>query len=385
MISLKEELKSFPAIDLENLEREGLNLTDSIKNSIVLYNKAIESIRMGNEDIAIINLKKAVAMNPAFYEAVNLLGLCYAYIKEYDKAEEAFRKVIAAEHNSIKALRYLELIEEKNGGLALTEARGKKKEKGALPAKKRAVKAETPENETAGENKDGGKRHDMGKLGFKLLKYIGVFAAGAAFTFLLYLLIGVFPAGGKDGFEDDNTAKTQATEEQQSFEEEYEKLKAEYDQLDERYKKLLADADYNSNVILIYEAQELAGAKEYEKAADMLSLLGTASFKEEHKEKYEKLVSDILPRAAYALVVEGDSLVRAGKHKEALTKLEKAKVYDIKPQYMDRILYNIGKAYAGLNDSRNAVAAFQQVIDNYPKSAYAGYSRSWINSLTAKP
>jgi len=43
----------------------------------VLYNKALEDFRAKSEDIAIIELKKAISLNPDFHEAMNLLGIFY--------------------------------------------------------------------------------------------------------------------------------------------------------------------------------------------------------------------------------------------------------------------------------------------------------------------
>ena len=57
--------------------------------------------------MAIIALKKAISLHPGFYEAMNLLGICYAAIGKDDKAEFAFKQVIDADDSSIKAMDYL--------------------------------------------------------------------------------------------------------------------------------------------------------------------------------------------------------------------------------------------------------------------------------------
>jgi len=80
-------------IDLDKLSQANPNIPDNIKNSIVLYNKALEDFRAKSEDIAIIELKKAISLNPDFHEAMNLLGIFYMYIGENDKAAEVFQKL----------------------------------------------------------------------------------------------------------------------------------------------------------------------------------------------------------------------------------------------------------------------------------------------------
>jgi len=51
----------------------------------VLYNKALEDFRAKSEDIAIIELKKAISLNPDFHEAMNLLGIFYMYMIKLQK------------------------------------------------------------------------------------------------------------------------------------------------------------------------------------------------------------------------------------------------------------------------------------------------------------
>jgi len=93
MIDFKNELQNYPMIDLDKLSQANPNIPDNIKNSIVLYNKALEDFRAKSEDIAIIELKKAISLNPDFHEAMNLLGIFYMYIGENDKAAEVFQKL----------------------------------------------------------------------------------------------------------------------------------------------------------------------------------------------------------------------------------------------------------------------------------------------------
>lgn len=92
MMDFKNELQNYSMIDLDRLSETNPNMPDNIKNSIQLYNKALEDFRAKSEDIAIIELKKAISLNPDFHEAMNLLGIFYMYIGENDKAAETFSK-----------------------------------------------------------------------------------------------------------------------------------------------------------------------------------------------------------------------------------------------------------------------------------------------------
>ena len=77
MINLRDELKNFAPVDLESILKINPDISEDYKTSVDLYNSALENLRFNSEDIAIIELKKAVALNPEFNEAVMLLGVCF--------------------------------------------------------------------------------------------------------------------------------------------------------------------------------------------------------------------------------------------------------------------------------------------------------------------
>ncbi|MDO8686407.1 MAG: tetratricopeptide repeat protein, partial [Clostridiales bacterium] len=110
MINIKAELVNFPPVNIKNLEGQASELSENYRNSITLYNKAIESIKTNSEDIAVIELKKCISLNPEFFEAYNLLGLCLINMKDSKRATEVFEKVITAEANGITAARYLRML-----------------------------------------------------------------------------------------------------------------------------------------------------------------------------------------------------------------------------------------------------------------------------------
>ena len=122
MLNISEELSNFKSIDVETLEQKIGTIPDDMKQAIDLYNKALEDVASKNEDMAIIALKKAVAIYPAFYEAMNLMGVCYAAENQEDNARAMFNKVIKMDDSSIRASRYLD---ELDGKLPVAEPKNK--------------------------------------------------------------------------------------------------------------------------------------------------------------------------------------------------------------------------------------------------------------------
>ena len=96
MLNVSFELENFQPLDLEEIEKEAGDLPEDTVKAIQLFNKALEDIKSGNEDIAIIQLKKAISLYPSFFEAMNLLGICYYAAGKEDAARSAFKQVIDA-------------------------------------------------------------------------------------------------------------------------------------------------------------------------------------------------------------------------------------------------------------------------------------------------
>ncbi len=113
MLNINEELSKFEFIDVESVEQKIGRIPEDMKNAIELYNKALDDLRNNNEDIAIIALKKAISIYPAFYEAMNLMGICYLNLDDESNARRMFSKVIQMDDNSIRASRYLDQMDGK--------------------------------------------------------------------------------------------------------------------------------------------------------------------------------------------------------------------------------------------------------------------------------
>ena len=111
MLNISEELSNFKTINVESLERKIGTIPDDMKNAIDLYNQALEDICGKNEDIAVIALKKAISIYPEFYEAMNLMGVCYDSMGDEENARTMFNRVIQMDDSSIRAARYLEQMD----------------------------------------------------------------------------------------------------------------------------------------------------------------------------------------------------------------------------------------------------------------------------------
>lgn len=110
---------------LERIQDDPMEL-DNINNAVRKYNLALEKIRDGNYDIAVIQLKKAIALNPRYVKAMKLLALLYYHDEDYRKAKITLLEAKSIDHTDIDVLRYLTEVDlyykpqQQQGTAALT-------------------------------------------------------------------------------------------------------------------------------------------------------------------------------------------------------------------------------------------------------------------------
>lgn len=373
-MDLKVELQNFKMIDLGNIVQTQGQLPDKIRNSIFLYNKAIDSLKSGSEDIAIIELKKATAMNPQFYEALNLLGICYSYSGDREKAAETFNKVIQAESNSILAMNYMQRL-----GLSESVTPQKNRQEQPAPQPGEPLKRIRTNKSAPAAPAYYVKKKPLADAA----KMAAGLAAGLLLAFVIYSIIPKNEPSPP--VQNPGTADIALSDLQAKYDKDYSEWKGKYDLLQKDKDTAIQQVDYYKATLKLYEIDNLARDKKYEEAADRLLLLKTVDYKEPEKKQFDALYESVMPQAAKSVYDEGYKLYNSRQYQESLKKLEKVQIYD--PQYkrMDAVLYYTGRCCQLLQDSRSAVAMFQKLIDSYPNSTYARNAKVRINELTQKP
>lgn len=99
---------------IENLQQDA-NRLDIINQTIKKYNIALDNCHKGNEDVALIQLKKILAQNPKLIKGHHLLSLLYIKQGEYEKARKQLKKAIRIDKTNTTTLRFLKEIDEQTG------------------------------------------------------------------------------------------------------------------------------------------------------------------------------------------------------------------------------------------------------------------------------
>ena len=97
---------------------------ESINQTIKKYNQALLYCRQNSRDLAIIQLKKVLSLNPKLVSGHQLLALLYIQEKKFELAKKSLRNAGKIDVNNKVTLRYL-----KEANLGLREQSGNKKQK----------------------------------------------------------------------------------------------------------------------------------------------------------------------------------------------------------------------------------------------------------------
>ena len=391
MFNIAEELTNFKPIDLENIEQKIGAIPDDMKNAMELYNKALNEISNKNEDIAIIALKKAISIYPEFYEAMNLMGICYIAIGEEENAREIFNKVIQMDDNSLRAARYIKRLDGDISDDEFTQTRRIKK----LPDKLSSI-SKLVSNELAPSDSKTG-----------LFKYILVFILGVLITSLIWIAV----PNNKVNIELSNLFN-KPTQDAKRIEE----LEGEISELNSRLNEaqgFLEAARENEKQLQGQMDQYIAWSKNLreldklyyqgkyrELVVEIEKNLAGLDIPDVIKQEITSLSNEAKPKSVLQFYETARSLYNSNsKSKDLDTYRQSADEYRMAisiieeledtSSYVVEIYYYGGKAIA-LSESPSkeqadaeAINCFETIISKWPNSVYANYSRARINELEA--
>ena len=80
---------------------------ESISQTIKKYNQALTYCYQGSLDLAVIQLKKVISLNPKFVQAHQLLALLYINAEKWNEAKRELEKCRRVDVNNTITLRYL--------------------------------------------------------------------------------------------------------------------------------------------------------------------------------------------------------------------------------------------------------------------------------------
>lgn len=349
---------------------------DNMNQAIKKYNFALESAKQGNEDLAIIQLKKVVSLNPHFIRALQLLALLYMKNNEFERARRSLLRASKIDISNTTTLRYLSqlnsMLSGNNGGQAPYWSNGDLPEasnKGITPIS--SYKEEKPNI-----------------LAFVNL-VLGVIIGIAVVFFLIVPTVksNIRKEYAKDELDYSSQLNVQLAT-INSKEKEIETLTI---KLEEAERKL-TDSKGSEQDNKIYD-NFLSALKLYtdvksikKPSDDELFSVAKAIYlidpeklsNSDAKDLYDLMKNDIYPSVYSRAYQIGSDQFDAGEYETALESLLEAYAYN--PTY-DYTLYYLGKTYQELDDVENAKKYYNELLKNCPDSTLKDSTNTRLNSL----
>ncbi len=358
------------ADDYINMIQNNPGRLDTFNQTVKKYNQALAYCQQDSLDLAVIQLKKVLSMNPRFLQAHQLLALLYINNQEWEKAKKELDRCIKIDTNNTITLRYMKEVEEM---MPSEEERGKKK--------KEAIVYQSG-NDTVIQPVG---RKDNAGLRTVLNIVLGIVIGVGVAWFL------VLPAGVQN-------AQSKAQTEKNAISEQLDAKAVEVAELTKQIEELTQEKDsLNSSLSQAQGVNATAIASDdlIEAAVMYLNRTGDemqiASVMEEitdeyleseasenFKTLYQTLLGEIGPTVAQTYYNTGYEAYRTEDYETAIENLEKAFKYE---PANGEALFNLGNAYNKSGDTASAISVYKQVIELFPDTEKARKSENYIKEI----
>ncbi|MBQ9122827.1 MAG: tetratricopeptide repeat protein [Lachnospiraceae bacterium] len=366
------------ADDYIEMVQSNASRLESINSTIKKYNQALVYCNQDSKDLAIIQLKKVLSLNPKFVRAHQLLALLYIDSEQWDKAKRELVKCCNIDSNNTQTLRYMKIVDavlEPDEGV---RGDGKRKNE-------EAVRYQS-DNEIIIQplNVKEQKRSGIGTL-FNLV--IGFVIGLAAMYFL------VLPASITAEKEKANEQVKEISAQLDVKTSTIAELEIERDDLEQQITLLQNELEGyvgEGGTLKVFDGL-MDAAKGYVETGDALA---TASYLEEieqtidisqtsaaFQELYAALFTKIGPAVSAHYYDIGYEAYRNELYDDAIANLLLAVKYDAANR---DALFNLGNAYKRNEDKENALIIYQQVIDLFPDTQSASRAKRYIDELNAE-
>lgn len=361
--ALKEWVISNSLVKENNLAKEYIdNIQNSARklekynNAIKMYNQALIYAKQNSEDMAIIQLKKSLELNPNFIESYNLLALCYINIKENDKAISCIEKALEIDITNPKALKYyIELKQSIQRPLKIDKT-----------VKTVSSPKYSPNSQI--EKKINIKNHAFGEI-------TGFIVGAITIAIVTYVLI--MPSVKLDL----QTEIQQLSDKNQAIEKQLKdsisennatitKLEEDNKSLEANNQSLNQQIQLKEQIQQVQQISTLYNNGNKEEATTLLLLLTDSieNFPEETKTLYNSLKDSILPDMAKIYYNDGMKAYNTKKYDEARVLFEKSISMSGEQTFSGEVLYFTARIDEINGNIDNAKLLYQTVIDKHPNS-----------------
>lgn len=347
------------------------------------YNSALSSAKNGDEDMAIIQLKKVVNMNPRFIRANQLLALLYMMTGKKENRIKAYRllkNISKIDVTNTTTLRYLKELSDVQG------------------------KSENAQNKIVAKSAEETVRRTMPRADENAYKPITLYKEEKPSVLpfvhaLLGVVIGIVltwfiivPQINNKANKNENEDFKKYSENLATNDSDVSTLENQNKQLQEKVDELEAQLDGSSSESLAEEYGELLSAIQYYlddnslEAAEALVNVSRSNLQEQSAKKlYTRIKKATFADASVTYFENGRDCYNgegeyAGKqdYDEAIKLLEQSLQFDADNT---DAMYFLGRCYQQKSDTDKAKEYYNQIVNDYPDSARLSEAQSRLREM----
>lgn len=350
------------------------NRLDQYNTAIRKYNQSIAYCRQGNEDMALMQLRKVVNQNPKFVRAYQLLALLYMHAEQWEKARGLLKKASRIDNTNTTTLRYLTEVEESTGKLSLFGRRTRPKVERTGPDRE-DTREETP-REAALRYVSGNDViiapttfRDSSTVATFINIMLGILLGAAIVWFL------TVPAIRQSANDKANKQVSDANTSLATVTATVQDLQDEVDTANEGTAAAQAEAKSANDRVDSYNellnVADLFVKGDQSKTVEALGKLNADDFDGNGKQLFDDLTAMVGDALFSQYYTAGTTAYVAGNYEEAANQLQLAVDSDetgSNSQYYDA-LYYLGFAYLNAGNTEKANEVFTTFSNRYPESA----------------
>lgn len=356
---------------------------DTINKTIKKYNQALLYCHQDSKDLAIIQLKKVLSLNPKYIRAHQLLALLYIDAEDWPRAERELQRCEQIDAGNTTTKRYLREVAAMLHPEETEESRGSKKRKREKEKSEEVFRYQSG-NETIIQPLDVKEPKGVSLSAiFYLLIGLGI---GVAMT--VFLILPARIQAVRDNVSEQlRTVSEQLAAESATTNELQQKLDTLQRENNDLYTELENYVGSDGTIqmmdnMLAAVNGYLENPEDVEQVAEYLeSIRGDVNIEETSESfqaVYQSLLAAVGPSVAQTYYDDGMAAYRQEVYADAIQNLEKAYIYD--SENID-VVYNLANAYYRNEDYENAAVYYQLVIDNFPGTERANRSEDYMEEI----
>ena len=344
--------------------QHGANMLDKLNQTTKKYNQAIEYVQQKSYDLAKIQLKRVLSMQPNLVRARQLLALLLMMEGKYEDAKKELAEAAKIDIKNPTTIAYQQEVRR-----VLKDKKSKKKKKRKDDPLDYVDGSETGymRRQTFIEAMDNTKSGIVNIL-------VGIFIGTLICMFL------VVPSVRQNANSDAANALVDANEKATSTATDVAVLQREIDRLNAELENYTGKGDQKASYEKLLEAQTAQLAGDLETAATAMETVNRDLLDANGQAKYDEIVAVTNVYLEDKHYEEGYKAFYAKEYPQAVEHF--AKVVELDETYSngDAINY-LAQSYAAVGDNENALTYYKKVVEAYPNTRKARAAEKAIETL----